>query len=374
MNSGRNKICALVFVSLLCWPLASNLVGVPKSFSELENRMLSTGIKLDKNLFSSGVLAERTETFVQDQFPMRDALVNLKSDFQVLLGNNENNGVYLGKDGYLFRKFEDYIEKTFLDNLDAVKSIMRKLGDKLRVLAVPSASLVLEEKLPDHVSADREKETLGFFNTYLKKNGGSVDLLEPIASHKDESVYFKTDHHWTQYGAYLGYTEIMHSYGLEPVDLNKFIVDNRENFQGTHYSKFRGKFVKGERFTFYQNPKENVEVYYVAEDRTEKSLFFTQNLDTRDKYKVYLDGNYPLMTIRNHEIMNGEKILVLKDSYANAVVPFLVDSFQEVHLMDLRYYNLSLQDYIEKGGFDKVILLYGMDSYLNDESLRKLVN
>jgi hypothetical protein len=107
MNSGINKIFALVFVSLLCLPLASNLIGGSRSFSELENRMLKTGIKLDKNLLTSGVLAERTEAYVQDQFPMRDVLVNLKSDVQILLGNEENNGVYLGKDGYLFKKFEE---------------------------------------------------------------------------------------------------------------------------------------------------------------------------------------------------------------------------------------------------------------------------
>lgn len=374
MNSGINKIFALAFVSLLCLPLASNLIGVPRGFSELENRMLSTGIKLDKKLFTSGVLAERAEAYVQDQFPLRDVLVNLKSDVQILLGKEENNGVYLGKEGYLFKKFEDYHEETFLYNLEAVKSIRQKLGDKLRVLAVPSASLVLEEKLPDYVSAEREKETFDLLSASLEKGGGYIDLFHLFDSHKMEPVYFKTDHHWTQYGAYLGYVEMMHSYGLKPVELTKFAVDNRENFQGTHYSKFRGGIVDGETFTFYQNPKENVEVYYVAENRVEERLLFPKNLDTRDKYKVYLDGNYPLMTIKNHEIKDGEKILVLKDSYANAMVPFLVESFQEVHLMDLRYYNMSLQDYMEKEGFDKVILLYGMDSYLDDESLRKLVN
>lgn len=242
------------------------------------------------------------------------------------------------------------------------------------MLAVPSASLVLEDNLPDYISAEREKETFDLLSASLEKGGGYIGLLHLFDSHKKEPVYFKTDHHWTQYGAYLAYAEMMHSYGLKPVELTKFAVDNRENFQGTHYSKFRGGIVDGETFTFYQNPKENVIVNYVAENRDEESLLFPKNLNTRDKYKVYLDGNYPLMTIRNREIKDGEKILVLKDSYANAMVPFLVESFQEVHLMDLRYYNLSLQDYMEKEGFDKVILLYGMDSYLDDESLRKLVN
>ena len=374
MKRGMNKIFGLAFVSLLCLPLAGNLLREPRSFSELENRVLSTGVRLDRNLLKSGVLAERLEAYVQDQFPMRDVLVNLKSDVQVLLGKEENNGVYLGKDGYLFRRFEDYSQETFLHNLDAVKALRRRLGQKLSVMAVPSASLVLEENLPEFISAEKERDAFDFFSKYLGKDGGYLDLLKVLENHQQEPVYFRTDHHWTQYGAYLGYAELMHSFGIEPVDLSRFTVGNYEDFQGTHYSKFRGGIIEGETFTIYRNPEENLEVHYVAEERMENSLFFPQNLDTRDKYKVFLDGNYPLIIIRNREIGEGEKVLVLKDSYANAMTPFLVERFEEVHLMDLRYYNLSLEEYIEREGFDRVILLYGMDSYLNETSLRKLSN
>lgn len=374
MKTGMNKIFGLAFVSLLCLPLAGNLLSEPRSFSELENRVLSTGVKLDRNLLKSGVLAERLEAYVQDQFPMRDALVNLKSDVQVLLGNEENNGVYLGKEGYLFRKFEAYDQETFLHNLDAVKALRKALGQRLSVMAVPGAAMVLEEKLPDFISVEKEKEAFDFFNTSLGPDGGQVDLLKVLLSHKQDPVYFRTDHHWTQYGAYLAYQELMHSLGMEPVDLSRFMVDNRENFQGTHYSKFRGGIVEGETFTFYRNLDADFEVQYVAEKRLETSIFFPENLETRDKYKVFLDGNYPLITIQNRKVIEGEKVLVLKDSYANAMVPFLVESFQEVHLMDLRYYNLSLEEYLEKEGFDRVILIYGMDSYLDETSLRKLSN
>lgn len=371
MKHKKKKMLLLLVLGILLIPLATNILFPSRKFSDLENRVLTGEIRWDEDMLESGVLAERVESYVQDQFPLRDLLINLKSDVEVLLGKEENNGVYKGQDGYLFRKPGVYEEKTLSDNLKALDILSQKLEGSLSLILAPPSSMVLTEKLPAFVHADKEK---AYYEQILKTFGESqvVPVLQKLLEKNQEEIYFRTDHHWTQYGAYVAYEELMHTLSLESVDNSSFTVHKTSGFQGTLYSRFRGTFIKGEDFVLYESERQSYQVEYVAEDRLEDGILFRENLDTRDKYKVYLDGNDPLIRIRNPKAMYQEKVLVLKDSYANAMAPYLAESFQEVHYMDLRYNNAPLSDYIEKEEFTRVVLLYGMDSIGEDPNLRKL--
>lgn len=372
MNRRYHRLMtALIFVMLLI-PMAKNLVLAPKEFSDLENRVLSQKILWNRDLLKSGVLAERTEAYFQDQFPLRDAFINLKSDVQVLMGKKRNNGIHQGKDGYLFPVTKVHVEEVLRNNLQAILDLEARYSDRLKIVVVPPSSLVHEEKLPEHVGTEQEIRVLEEIRMALSGAGGYVDAHEVLNRHADEAVYFRTDHHWTQYGAYLLYQELMNSMSKEPVDIATFTVHKVQDFQGTYYSRFRGNLIPGEEFTLFESTKGQYSLEFPGEGRVEDRILFKENLSLRDKYRVYLDGNYPLAVMRNDEAMSGEKILVLKDSYANAMAPFLADSFGEVHFLDLRYYNLSLEAYIEEEGFDQVVLLYGMDSLLEDVNLKKL--
>ena len=371
MKQKKEKRLLLLVLGILMIPLITNILLPSRRFSDLENRVLTEEIRWDEDLMKSGVLAERVESYVQDQFPLRDLLINLKSDVEVLLGKEENNGVYKGQDGYLFRKPGVYEEKILSDNLKAMDILAGKWNSRLTLILAPPSSMVLEEKLPSFVNSAMEK---AYYEQILKEAADSqvVPVLEKLQEKDHEEIYFRTDHHWTQYGAYLAYEELMHTLSLEPVDNSSLTVHKTSGFQGTLYSRFRGTFTKGEDFVLYEFPEKEYTVEYAGEDRLEERILFKENLDERDKYKVYLDGNHPLIKIRNNQAEREEKVLVLKDSYANAMIPYLAESFSEVHYMDLRYYNASLSAYIEKEGFSRVILVYGMDTIGEDPNLRKL--
>ena len=371
MNMKQEKLMLLFILGLLSVPLLHHAFVPVKGFSELENRVLSQEIRWDKDLMKSGVLAERVESYAQDQFPFREALINLKSDVEVLLGKGVNNGVYMGEDGYLFKKSGVYEEEILIENSKAMKTLSEFLEDRLKIIIAPTSSMVLEEKLPDFVNADQEKDYYQFI-LGEQKTSQVLPVFEKLLKHDQEEIYFKTDHHWTQYGAYLAYVELMHSFTLKPVDNALLSVQKIHDFQGTHYSRFRGSFIKGEDFVFYESENQDYTVEYIAEERMEDKILFKDNLMNRDKYKVYLDGNYPLIRIRNPHAEYEEKVLVIKDSFANAMVPYLAESFSEVHYLDLRYNNTSLKEYVEKEEFTRVILLYGMDTIGEDPNLKKL--
>lgn len=371
MKMKQEKLMILFVLGLLSVPLFNHIIMPVKSFSELENRVLSQGIRWNRDLLKSGVLAERVESYAQDQFPFREALINLKSDVEVLLGKGVNNGVYKGDDGYLFRKPGVYDEEILEENNQAIMTLSAYLKEKLTIIIAPSSSMVLHEKLPDFVTSDQENKYYEFILSELKTTQ-VIPVIEKLQKHDDEEIFFKTDHHWTQYGAYLSYEELMNSFSMKPVDNINFSVHKINDFQGTLYSRFRGSFIKGEDFVLYETENEEYSVEYIAEERKEDKIIFKENLEKHDKYKVYLDGNYPLIRIRNPHAEHEEKVLVIKDSFANAMVPYLAESFTEVHYMDLRYNNTSLKEYMEKEGFTKVILLYGMDTIGEDPNLKKL--
>lgn len=366
----KNRI-GIVLLILLCVPFFHNIVSTPKEFSDLENRVLTTRIKWDGEMLKSGVLAERVEDYVQDQFPLRNFFVNIKSDVSVLLGKKENNGVYLGKDGYLFGQ-QAKTSDIFIDNLDAIQVLSKRLDQKLTIIAVPLSGVIYEDKLPYGVDIAGQKDALERFKAATSDVAEYIDLATVFKKHREESIYFKTDHHWTPYGAYIGYEVFMKTLGVDAVSLENFKKKTADHFQGTYYSKFRGNFVDSEPFVYYKNNEDNLHIDYVAMDHKESTLFFEEYLEERDKYKMFLGGNDPLVTIQNKEAKNKKKILLLKDSYANAMTPFLAENFTEVHLLDLRYYNASLEEYMEKEDFDEVVLLYGMDSYLEQRPLRNL--
>lgn len=367
----KNNHTGIILVFLLCIPFFNNIITVPKGFSDLENRVLTTDIKWDKDMLKSGVLAERVENFVQDQFPLRDLFVNVKSDVAVLLGKKENNNVYLGNDGYLFGQQSPQSD-IFEDNLNAIKILSKGLEDKIKIFAVPLSGAIYEDKLPLGIDAKDQMETLKTFQEAVNGLGEYIDLSSKFKDHLSESIYFKTDHHWTPYGAYLAYELLMEKMQVDPIALEYFTKNTVDGFHGTYYSKFRGNFISPEPFTYYKNPMDNLKVNYVGMDDKKNTLFYEEYLQERDKYKMFLGGNDPLVTIENDQAKNNKKVLVLKDSYANAMTPFLGETFKEVHLLDLRYYNLSLKKYMEEENFDEIILLYGMDSYLEQRQLRNM--
>lgn len=371
MHRKYDKYIMLMILLFLFLPMAGNLFIETRSFSPLENRMLSEKVIWDRDLLESGVLAERVERYVQDQFPLRDIFINLKSDVQVILGKEENNGVYRGEDDYLFGKAKDYEEKILVDNIEAANALYHKIKEKMTVLVVPPSSMVLEDRLPSFADSDKERAYYQYILNHLDAEK-RVDLHYLFQLHHEEGIYFRTDHHWTQYGAYLAYEELMNSFSMEPVDNTDFTVHKTSGFYGSFYSRFRGSFTEPEEFILYEQKKTDLTVEFIGEMRTEKSVLFKDNLTLHDKYKTYLDGNYPLVRIVNENQSNDKKILVLKDSFANAMAPYLSESFSEVHYLDLRYYNLSLEDYMLKENFDEVILLYGLDSFGEETSLKKL--
>ena len=110
---------------------------------------------------------------------------------------------------------------------------------------------------------------------------------------------------------------------------------------------------------------------YPEGEPIEGGLYYPEKLEVKDKYAYFLGGNQPLCVIKNPDAVGG-KLLVIRDSYSDSLAPFLAEEFQEVHLFDLRYNNLSLKQYVADNGIDQVLVLYSANNFNTDKNLFKL--
>lgn len=358
-----------VFIGVLFLLTILDLLSPEKTFSELENRNLAPKVKFTFAGAINGTFTKKYEEYINDQFIGRDLWIDLKSRSEYVLGKIENNDVIYGKDNYLFDKF-DVLDKdrlnTNINALDIFINNAKAVNSDVSLMIVPSSYQVYKEKLPEGAPLiDQEKEIEYIYSKL--ENGTEIDVLSLFNKNKEEGLYYKTDHHWNINGVYLAYKKYIETIGDEIIDLKSLKENTVEDFYGTFFSK--AKPFKGEpdALTYYDIP--NIEMS--IGDEKFHSLYDLSYLNVRDKYSIYLRGNNPLTIIKNKELKNGKKLLVIKDSFANSMVPFLTQNYEEIHVVDLRAFMLNLSDYIKKEKFDNILVLYNFMNFAKDTNLIK---
>lgn len=378
----KYSIFITVLFCLFTFGFGAALILTPsRDFSEQENRFLTQFKAPTADTLRSGKFMENFEKYVSDQFPLRDQWIQLKARSERLLGKQENNKVYFGTDGQtLFAQFKAPIQ----EELEKRVGFVNALGDCLDVPVyfslVPDKSAALAELLPanapnvdDGTTIQRAAELCGDSVTY-------IDLRGALVSNSD---FYRTDHHWTTMGAQKAGQALLEGMGLvqQAGDLKVLGYQSlpytqvSDSFYGTTYSSSGAGWVEPDSiYTVIPEggTKGNVTVTGYPEGAPiESSLYHPEKLEVKDKYAYFLGGNQPLCVIKNPDAQGG-RLLVIRDSYSDSLAPFLAEQFQEVHLFDLRYNNMSLTQYVTDNGIDQVLVLYSVANFATDINLFKL--
>lgn len=346
-----------------------DLVTPYKSFSDLENRNLTTKVDFTIDGLINGSFTKKYEELINDQFIGRDMWIDLKSRSEYMLGKIENNNIIYGKDNYLFDKFDNLNEERVESNVNALNMFIKNteaIGSDISVMIVPSSYEIYKEKLPKGAPLINQEAIIN--DIYNKLDGGrKLDVVKLMNENKENQLYYKTDHHWNISGAYLAYKEYIESIGGKSIDLSSLQANEVQDFYGTFFSKAKPFNGVPDILTYYDI--DNIEMS-IGDEKYE-SLYDFSYLNKRDKYSIYLRGNNPLTIIKNNSLKNGKKLMVVKDSFANSIIPFLTQNFEEIHVVDLRSFSLKLSDYIKKEKFDDVLVLYNFVNFVNDTNLIK---
>lgn len=189
----------------------------------------------------------------------------------------------------------------------------------------------------------------------------TIETFQTLKEHKDEYLYFRTDHHWTARGAYYIYQNFCKEKGFEPAELSSFEKKTYKNFLGSAYSTLRSSKMKAnpdyvEAFV----PKSTNSSRIYGTDGSSYEWFVIADASKSDpgtKYSAFIGGDQPLIVINNPKTKSKESCLVLKESYGNCFVPFLVDHYKKVYVVDYRYTNLKVVSFIKEKGIDDLIVM-----------------
>ena len=359
----KNYPLVIYFAVVLYVISIADLFSPVKERSELENRELATFPKFSWSELFDNKYTPQIEDFTEDHFIMRDSWISLKSICESLLGKTENNGVVYGKDGYQFTKFVTTDYTQMKDNVDAVNAFIERHSDRnVKFLLAPTAPGVMKDKVTDGSPIIDTEYILSYAADNIA-NGRLIDVRDALGAHTDEYIYYRTDHHWTTLGAFYGYEAYMQAIGKDYTSVDNYTMIDVPEFLGTHYSKSKTYNVQSDVLSYI-----DIDADIVINDVAD-SIYEKEKLEVRDKYAMFTRGNPGYATIKG----NGTgKVMIIKDSYANCFIPYMVADFEEIHIFDMRYITMGLDRFIAEHDYDEILFLYNCETFLTDRDLRKV--
>lgn len=342
------------------------LVLPKEDFSELEKRQLADSPALTWQSLTSGEFGTGLETYMADHMPGRNFFVGLGAYYDLVTLQQSSKDIYLAQGDRLLETPVSWNEAQVEKNMRYINQFAQKLGQDVQLVLVPSAGYFLEDSI---LGIHESYQDAAFIRDIYSLAGTGVDCMDltaVYAAYADPgALYYRTDHHWTSLGAYLAYDSLMDRLGRDAVDQAFFTVETHNGFRGSTYS----------RSALWLTPSEEIQLWHGSKLTVQNSttglhdgVFYRDRLEEADMYTVYLDGNQPLVRIRNEANIGKGKLLVIRDSYANCIGPFLAENYEEVVMIDLRYYKQAASALVAAEGFDDVLILYSIGNFMTDSN------
>ena len=298
----------------------------------------------------------------------------MKTRIDLLAGKRESNGVFKGKNHYLLEDIASPDQEQMAQNIEAIESFENKYQDiPMYMMLVPNAANIESGKLPGFAVTEDQNQIFRNIQKELGDYINWVDVTKTLKKHKSEDIYYHTDHHWTTLGAFYAFQELASSMKLDTSKVSEW-----KSYAVT--SEFNGTLSATSGYeTGYEEPiyiyaPENIEdapevvVNYVNEKKKTATLYDSSKLEEKDKYAMFLGGNYPMIDIRT-TADTTDRLLLIKDSYANCLVPFLVPYYREIIIIDPRYYYGDITEVMESNKITSVLFLYNGNTFVEDNSI-----
>ena len=292
----------------------------------------------------------------------------------------QSGGVYVvGSAGYEMYNYVGSLAEKYQSTVNAVADSLSGVS-QVYAMAIPlSSGITLPDELfsdiPGSDQAQAEKDILAGMGQNVK----TIPLHDVMMSHRTEYIYFRTDHHWTALGAYYAYVQFCTAKGITPHNLSGYEVSQFPGFLGSFYND-------GGKPDTMKNDPDTVNAYHPVSatasmkygDNENSTLtggqviFDESTASASLKYGTFIMGDNPFTVIENPEVSNGESCIVVKESFGNAFVPFLVDHYQTVYVVDYRYYSGSVTQLARDKGVKDVLFVNNLSAIRGSYQMGKL--
>jgi hypothetical protein len=364
--------------------IGATFIFMPKGatpFSPRENRYLTALPKITVQQIKNKKFMEQFQKWFSDRFVGRENWIVLRNKTEQAEGKNEINGTFtkLGRIMLAWYTPDTTADKKITNNLNAMNAFAEKYKTvPMYVMIAPTPQEIYRDTIPKNAPVGNERDFIGECYGKLTNLKG-ISLEDTFLEHKNEYLYYRTDHHWTSLAAYYAYKKAGDVLGYQPYSPDKFNVQPvTDDFRGTTYNKTLDPFIKPDTINIYTlktgEPSLDFESYTTDSDTKHySSIYFPYKLQTNQKYEFFFDGNPPIGKIHTDLGENKRKILIFKDSYANAFIPFLTRHYSDITFMDLRYVQVNPAVLVNIQDYDEVLFLYNVISFSEDTNLTKLV-
>ena len=424
-QAARMRIRAF-FILFYCIALIGLLIPLRPKTSELEKRELEKWPSLTWESFWDGSYFSGISTWYADTFPFRELLISANSKFQNLyglkgeqvihnsarpettpaptpvvteapveevvdekektsaaVGAEQGEGtikvipeqigdIYVtGDTGFELYYFYQEGADMYIDMIDQVARKLEGISTVYTLEAPSSAGVMLSEETQKKMGISLQTEAIDYVYDGIQERNGSVVCVNAypnLAEHNDEYIYFRTDHHWTTLGAYYAYEEFCRMKGITPHPLSDFESMEFPGFLGTFYSGSNQaeSLEKNPDTVVAYIPMGTNDMTYIGHDGMEYDWHVVEDAtgwDPAGIYNCFIGSDEPFGAIENPAVNDGSSIVVIKESYGNAFVPFLVDHYQYTYIVDHRYFYLyseygnNLLQLIQDKGIQDVLFL-----------------
>lgn len=386
------KICIALFIIVVLFLPIASAIQPYRSYSDIEKRTLADFPSLSLDTYISRDFVNGFNQFVSDHFFDRDAWMVLHTDLTILTGSNENgtstsNGdeksstqnsdqggkAFLGKDcliGDLLQpndptNLQSNGKYIYQNNTDAVEKFAQNHKMPVYLMVAPTAEQIESDKLPLFAPTWSQSDWLNTIGGMLNK-ASLINVVDTLTTHKNEYIYYRTDHHWTSLGAYYAYDYAGKALGYTPLPLSQFTVEDATNdFNGTLYNESGYRSVKPDTIDFYHNKLgdkfQKLVITNGGSTKTYNSIYFRNWLTQTDKYNAFFNSNNTIETVYTG---NGtKKLLVIKDSYALSLVPFLMNNYSEITMIDMRGIGQTVDQLVNVKDYNQVLFMYNADEF-----------
>ncbi|MBQ7115147.1 MAG: hypothetical protein IJN94_01885 [Clostridia bacterium] len=276
-----------------------------------------------------------------------------------------------GNSAYEYYNFSSKLAPEFISCVNSIKGVAGNKSNVYSMLIPTSMDITLHDSIRKDINSSDQKKALDYFNSSFKNVSVVSGVYDTQIAHRNEYTYFRTDHHWTALGAYYGYEDFCRTKGITPVPVNDYQTTSFDGFLGSFYSSSgqSSALEKTPDTVVAYLPRNNVECTVTESDGNQfkwEVISDVTDYAPNLKYLTFIGGDQALVTIKNNDIQEETSCLVIKESYGNAFVPFLIPHYKNIYVIDPRHYKGTLSDFTTNTQVDDIIFLANISTTRNE--------
>lgn len=265
----------------------------------------------------------------------------------------------VGNSAYNYFSFSNSVSDEYAAVVNNMAEVLKGKATVYDMIIPTAIDITLDDATRNSISSSNQRKAILYMYSKMSRNVGKCYIYDLMRSHRNEYIYFRTDHHWTALGAYYAYTAFMAQLGKEAYSLDCFIEHDMGTFVGSYYTQTRvGSLSSNPDNLYAYEPFSTNSLKMVNNDNELVDYSIITDVsgwNKTSKYSTFIGGDNPYTEINNPSITDGSSVLVIKESFGNAMIPFLVENFENVYVVDYRYYDGTISELVASKNIKNVV-------------------